>query len=693
MINRLFWLMTLLVALPLLAACGGMLVQPESAAPVIDETNFEVNPGNPAAQDAEKYGLISGPIDDKGFNQLAWEGLQRAKDELGVEVTHLESNADNAAENIAQFVDEGYNGIVTVGFEFASATKMASLANPDVPFVSIDFPSQTAHDLGVLFSTDEPAFLAGYLAAGMSQSGTVCTYGGTQIPPVLIFMVGFEHGVNYYNEQNGANVQVLGWRTDPSMGVGGEGIFVGNYENQDDGRAVAEDFFDQGCDIIFPVAGAVGLGSASAAQERSLTVIGVDADQTQTAPEYQDVYLTSVLKKIDAVVFEAVKLIREGTYQGGANFIGTLINKGVGLAPFHDFEDKVPQPLKDDLVQIEQGIIDGTISTGWPIMQGAGVSGAVEARLTPQQLENAVYPSEFTQNGTAPLVNGEYREPAAPGSATETVVQLSEMVAYGDLDEDGFADAAVVTITDPGGSGTFYNLVAVLDRRGQPAPVATAFLGDRIQINSLDIQSGEIVVDMLTQGPNDSMAGPPTQAESRKYQIKVSLEQASAPVASTEVINYTPTEIPTETQSGSCFGSAIGLGREDAYRCMVGNQIYDPCFVVDDEPTVVCGANPTTGETGFVLELTEPLPAPDVGNLSMPWLIELADGTVCGLMTGTVVGVDDRTAPYGCPDGTYLFEDFQQGQVWMAEQAVIDLGDDGFVVTESEMVPIRTVWQ
>ncbi len=100
MTKRLFWLMTLLIALLLLAACGGVLAQPESAAPIVDEINeVEIVPA-PAAQDAEKYGLIAGPIDDKGFNQLAWEGLQRAKDELGVEVSHLETQteAGNAAE-------------------------------------------------------------------------------------------------------------------------------------------------------------------------------------------------------------------------------------------------------------------------------------------------------------------------------------------------------------------------------------------------------------------------------------------------------------------------------------------------------------------------------------------------------------------------------------------------------------------
>jgi len=500
----------------------------------------------------------------------------------------------------------------------------------------------------------------------MTQTGTVCTYGGTQIPPVLIFMVGFEHGVKYYNEQNGADVQVLGWRTDPTMGVGGEGIFAGNYENQSDGQAIAADLFDQGCDIIFPVAGAVGLGSAQEAQARGLAVIGVDADQTQTVPEYQDVYLTSVLKQIDAVVLEAVSRIHSGVYQGGANFIGSLANNGVGLAPFHGFEEKVPQQLQDELAQLEQGIIDETISTGWPIMQeGTAMAamaqkGSAVARLTPQMLQNTAYPSEFTASGMAPLTDGQYEEEVAPGSASKIGVQMLDTVAFGDLDGDSFADAAVILVTNGGGSGSFYEVFAVLDRQGAPAPVASAMLGDRIQVNSLMVQPGAIVVDMLTQGPGDSMAGPPTQAETRTYEIKVSLELASGAVTSTEVINYVPTEIPTETQSGSCWTNAIGLGREDAYRCMVDNQIYDPCFVVDEQPTVVCGANPVTGETGFVLELTEPLPAPDAGDVAMPWMIELADGTICGLMTGTIPVVDDRAAPYGCADQTYLFEIFNR---------------------------------
>lgn len=168
---------------------------------------------------------------------------------------------------------------------------------------------------------------------------------------------------------------------------------------------------------------------------------------------------------------------------------------------------------------------------------------------------------------------------------------------------------------------------------------------------------------------------------------------APTTVTATEVINYTPAEIPAERQAGSCWTNAIGLGRADAYRCMVGNAIHDPCFVVDDQPTVVCDANPATGETGFVLELTEPLPAPETGQVAMPWLVELADGQVCGLMTGTVPGVGDRIASYGCPDRTYLFNDFQQGEVWQAEQVTFEVGENGFAVTSSKMAPVRRVWR
>jgi|GEM_PF-44292 len=392
MTKRLFWLITLLATLMWVVACGGAATpapeQPaatEEAAPAATEEPAAEAPAateepaaeapaateEPAAEGgAKKFGQVTdvGGIDDKGFNQLAWTGMQKAAADLGVEVQFLESQQQTDYEkNINEFISQGYNGIVTVGFLLADATKAASEANPDVPFAIVDFPSQTPGDMGLLFAVEEPSFQAGYLAAAMSETGTVCTYGGIKIPPVVAFMVGFEHGVMYYNEKNGADVKVLGWKTDAAVEGGGDGSFTGNFESLDDGRSFAENFFDEGCDIIFPVAGPVGLGSAAAALDRGFKVIGVDADLTQTNPDAAEVYLTSVLKKIDVAVYEAVKRMNDGTFEGGTNFVSTLENGGVGLAPFYDYDDDVPQEVKDALAEIEAGIIDGSISTGWPV--------------------------------------------------------------------------------------------------------------------------------------------------------------------------------------------------------------------------------------------------------------------------------------------------------------------------------------
>jgi basic membrane protein A len=502
-----FWLITILIISALLSACGAM-AQPETAAP--------------AAQTVEKYGLVAGNIEDGGFNQLAWAGMQQAADELGVEVEHVEVSdaASNAEEAIAQLVDEGVDGIITVGFGLSAAAKAASEANPDIAFAGVDTPSLTDTDLGLLFDVDAPSFMAGYLAAGMSQSGVVCTFGGQQTPPVMAFMVGFEHGVDYYNRQNAAAVSLLGWETNPLLAVGGEGVFAGTFTDSEVGRQLAEDFFSQDCDVIFPVAGAAGLGADETALEQGLMSIGVDADQTQTTPDLADVYLTSVVKQVDVAVFETIKSIHEGNFVGGENFIGTLENDGVGLAPFNEFESVVPDDLKADLARIEQGLTTGTISTGWPIYAVTTVR-----RLTEDVLLNAVYPSEFTVDGLAPLQDGIYEEPVPDSAATAYIEALPETIAFGDLDADGVEDAAIVLMSEGGGTGTFAELYAVIDRNGKPIAITPIMLGDRIPVNSVAIVDGQIVVDIMTRAAGESMADEPSVPETQTYQISVTLEQ------------------------------------------------------------------------------------------------------------------------------------------------------------------------
>lgn len=314
----------------------------------------------PAAAQTLKVGMVTdmGGVDDKSFNQGSWEGIVRAIRELGIHGRYLESQQQSDyARNILEFIDQDYDLIVTVGFLLGDATLHYAKQFPDQKFAIVDYsydpPVENIRD--ILFATDEAAFLAGYLAAGMTQTGVVGTFGGIALPTVTIFMDGFEAGVKYYNQVKGTNVQVLGWNAKTE-----QGLFAGNFESTDDGRRLAEALMDEGADIIMPVAGPVGLGAAAAAQERGAMIIGVDSDWYLTAPEFGDVILTSVVKKMDQAVFDVIQSVADGTFTGGL-YWGTLAMGAVDIAPFHEFEDDVPDWLKEELEQVRQGIISGEI--------------------------------------------------------------------------------------------------------------------------------------------------------------------------------------------------------------------------------------------------------------------------------------------------------------------------------------------
>ena len=355
-----------------LAGCGGSSTSTESsAAPAASAAAVVPAASEPAAPALKACEVTDvGGVDDKGFNQKAYKGVTDAADQLGVEAIVLESQAEtDYAPNIQAFVDQGCNVIVTVGFLLGDATMTAANANPDIPFTIVDYAYGENEDgtpmiannnvLGQVFNTDEAAFLAGYLAAGTTKSGKVGTFGGINIPPVTIFMDGFYYGVQKYNADNGTNVEVLGW--DPKTQ---KGLFTENFEKLDDGRTFAQNLVDEGADIVMPVAGPVGLGSAALATELGtdkLMIIGVDSDQYESDTANQGVYLTSVLKNMDVTTFNAIKAVVEGTFAGGVT-VGTIENGGVGLAPYHDMDSMVSQELKDQIAALQAGIIDGSVS-------------------------------------------------------------------------------------------------------------------------------------------------------------------------------------------------------------------------------------------------------------------------------------------------------------------------------------------
>jgi basic membrane protein A len=143
------------------------------------------------------------------------------------------------------------------------------------------------------------------------------------------------------------------------------GTYVGDFEAPDEGKIQGLSLIDEGVDVIYGVGGKTGNGGLTAAKERGVWGVGVDVDQYYTLPNEKDILLTSTIKRLDNAVFGTVESLIEGTFAGGGVYVGTLTNGGVGMAPFHDFEDQIPDQIKQDLQDIMQGIIDGTIDTGW----------------------------------------------------------------------------------------------------------------------------------------------------------------------------------------------------------------------------------------------------------------------------------------------------------------------------------------
>jgi basic membrane protein A len=299
----------------------------------------------------------AGGFDDKSFNQIGAAGLDRAAAEIGVQEVKVESADGNAyGPNIDGLVAQNCDMIVTVGFLLADATKAAATANTETEFAIIDDNSIDLPNVKpLMFDTAQAAYLAGYTAAGYSTSGTVATFGGAPIPPVTIFMDGFVDGVAKYNEDNGADVKVLGWDK-----AAQNGSFTGDFENQSKGQDLAQGFIDQGADVIMPVAGPVGLGAATAAKAAGdVVIIGVDADWFETAPDYSDIILTSVLKNMDVAVFDAVGNASAGNFSNEP-YVGTLANGGVALAPFHDVT--VTPELESQVAALQEQIVAGDLT-------------------------------------------------------------------------------------------------------------------------------------------------------------------------------------------------------------------------------------------------------------------------------------------------------------------------------------------
>lgn len=368
------WFTLLLLFAMLLAACSGTSggdepdAEPTPTEEAMEEEAMEEPTEEPmeeagcASADVFCVGLVTdvGEVDDKSFNQSAWEGVQRAEAELGAQVDFIETqDAKDYATNIGLFANDGYDVIVTVGFALGEATATAAAEYPDIKFIGVDqfqawqFDEDTSNDVpnlaGLIFNEDKAGFLAGALAAMLSESGTVGAVLGTDlVPPVVAFKEGYENGALYINP----DVTLISTYHPGGLDVA--------FTDPEWGASTARQALDQGADVIFGAGGKTGNGALiEVAGAEGAYCIGVDSDQWETVPEAHSCLVSSAMKLITPGVFDLVKAAQDGSFPAG-NFFGL-----VGLAPFHDFDSQISQEIKDTLAEIDAGLQDGSISTGY----------------------------------------------------------------------------------------------------------------------------------------------------------------------------------------------------------------------------------------------------------------------------------------------------------------------------------------
>jgi len=310
--------------------------------------------------------LDTGGVDDKSFNASSWAGAQaaaKANSAITVEYLPASSSAD-FKPNIKKFVDNKCNIIIGVGFIINSAIVESAKANPTIKYAVVDdagldgFPGvPVANVKGITYSTDQAAFMAGYLAAGVTKTGKVATYGGAPYPTVTIFMEGFAKGVAHYNKLKGKKVEVLGWDSAKKTGE-----FIGDFANTAKALQTSKNFEQAGADIILPVAG--GLGAVTA--QNSMTskkskVIWVDTDGFVSANKYRSVLLTSVMKGLGNSVKSVINDVHAGKFTNSA-YVGTLKNGGTTIAPYHDLIREVPRALRTEVTKLGADIRNGKVS-------------------------------------------------------------------------------------------------------------------------------------------------------------------------------------------------------------------------------------------------------------------------------------------------------------------------------------------
>lgn len=362
-------LSVLLIAVFVLSACATPTAAPTAEpvmteAPVVTEAPTAAPTEAPAAEPVKVCMVTdSGGLGDKSFNDITWKGVERGIADFGVEGNYIQSTQPtDFGPNLTACKDSGAQLIICVGFMMTDDCKAAATANPDVKYAGVDMGGFELDNFrGVTALMEQSAYLAGYLSAGMSQTGKVGWYVGIMGPAVQIFGDGWYYGVQKYNEVHGTTVSVIGYDAlNP-----GQATATGSWIDADKGRSVGQSQMQEGADIILPVNGGVGAATAAVMQETgSGYIIGVDQDWTLTYPQYIDQILASITKSVDVHIYDAIQRITEDTWEGG-DYVLTLENGGTALT----YNDKivVPDDLKAEIADLQAKIISGEIVIPAPL--------------------------------------------------------------------------------------------------------------------------------------------------------------------------------------------------------------------------------------------------------------------------------------------------------------------------------------
>ena len=376
--KKLFAVLSMLViAGMVLAACTPAAEEAPAAEPVVEEAApvAEEEVVEEEAAPAYRVGLVTdvGEVDDKSFNQSAWEGAQAGAAAVGGTADYIETqDAKDYAANIGEFAEQGYDVIVTVGFALGQATAEAAAEYPDVNFIGVDqFQGEAVPGVaGLIFPEAKAGFMAGALAAHMSQSGTIAAVLGTDlVPPVVFFKEGYENGARYVNP----DINIISTYHPGGLDVA--------FTDPEWGASTAAQAVDQGADVVFGAGGKTGNGALiEVANRDGLYCIGVDTDQWGTVPEAHSCLISSAMKLIDEGVVTLIGLAAEGNFPSG-NYVG-----GFGLADFHDFDSAVPANVKANLDTIRAGLVDDSIDPmviTLPDLGGRTIQIAVENAYLP----------------------------------------------------------------------------------------------------------------------------------------------------------------------------------------------------------------------------------------------------------------------------------------------------------------------